>query len=184
MSTYSEVLAVIDAKAELSLHGITCDAASGDIITALKRITQSELTTERYKELREHYMNRLPDGVSADAAKQRWSRLLDAAGLEVPRSQSEVAKDTASKRQAEKDRMSALSLEEIEKCIQVALSDSKYDEAAKYKRELDRRAADLLKPEIEARKAEAKEIKALVTDKLTLDQLKAIHEAVEKIIKG
>ena len=184
MSTYSEVLAIIDAKAELSLHGITCDAASGDIITALKRISQTELTTERYKELREHYMAHLPDGVSADAAKQRWSRLIDAAGLEIPKSQSKVATDTASKRQQEKDRLAALSLEEVEKCMLTAKTDNDFASAAKYKRELDRRATDLLKPEIEARKAEAKEVKALISDKLTLDQLKAIHAAVEKIIKG
>lgn len=184
MSTYTHALEIIDSNAALSIQGIACDMASASIVEALRAVPVTELTKSRYDELREHYMTHLPEGISAEAARQRWSRLFADAGHEIPKSTTQIATDTANKRQQEKDRLAALSLEEVEKCMLTAKSDNDFASAAKYKRELDRRAAELLKPELDARKAEAKEIKTLVTDKLTLDQLRAIHAAVEKIIKG
>ena len=184
MSTYSEVLAVIDNNAGLSIQGIACDMASALIVEGLRKIKPDELTKDRYTELRDHYMSHVPDGISAEAARQRWSRLFGDSGHTVPASTTNKAMDCTNRRQQEKDRLAALSLEEVEKCMLTAKQDDDFASAAKYKRELDRRAAELLKPEIDARKNEAKTIKALVTDKLSLDQLKAIHAAIAKIIGG
>lgn len=183
MTTHSDLIATIDTfRDDYLIKGIQADYAQGKIVEAMKR--EPTPTLAQYEEAREHFMAELPDDVTPDAARKRWQRLTDAANWERPKSETKAATDTATKRQQERDRLAALSLDEVEKCMTTSKADNDFKAAAKYQAELKRRADDLLKPELDARKSEAKAIKELVTDKLPLAKLKAIHEAIEKIVKS
>ena len=180
-NTQQAVIAVL-----LSDAGIYVDAFCGEqeakahIVSALS--AHKTPTYAQYQEWRETWKT-ATEGRSAGARNTAWSRLIADAGVTIPASENPDAEKKAAKRDEERARLDSMALEELEKCVQEAAARKAYKEADKYQAAIKRQADALLKPELDARKDEAKTIKALVTDKLTLDQLKAIHEAIEKIIK-
>lgn len=183
MSTNNQqaVIAVL-----LSDAGVYVDAFCGEqeakahIVAALS--AHKAPTYAQYQEWRDTWKT-ATEGRSAGARNTAWSRLIADAGVTIPASENPEAEKKAAKREEERARLDSTPVEELDKLKTQAMKDEDFGAAKKYKDAIARRANLLLKPELDARKEEAKVIKALVSDKLTLEQLKAIHAAIETIIK-
>lgn len=180
--TQNAVVAVLNSDA-----GIYVDAFCGEqeakeaIITALK--SHPTPTYAQYQEWRETWKT-ATDGRNANARNTAWSRLMKDAGVTIPESTTPEAERKAAERRAERERLDSTPADELNKLKVQAMADERFADAKKYADAIKRQAESILKPERDAAKEEAKAIKELIKADLPLATLKAIHDAIDKVLKG
>lgn len=140
----SLVLAAINENAELYLDAfVGYDQAHDAIVGAMR--AHSKPTYAQYQEWRDTYAAIASGHKSLTAANRAWNRLVQDAGVTIPKSANEEAVRKADQRDKAKAALEGMTDTELDKAIQTAALNKDFKAASKYQSELARRGKELEK---------------------------------------
>lgn len=158
-------------------HSVAADIAHDHIVGVLKLVRTPAWSL--YETWRKAFLRELPEGISDEAARKRWSRLVNDAGVTIPKSVSPDAIEKQNQREAKAAQMAALSDLELDKKVAALKAAGAETDLKRYEAEQKRRAIEALKPEHEALQADLKAIREALK---TLKDRK-VAEAIRKLLK-
>lgn len=140
----SLVLAAINENAELYLDAfVGYDQAHDAIVGAMR--AHNKPTYAQYQEWRDTYAAIARGHKSLTAANRAWNRLVQDAGVTIPKSTNDEAVKKAEQRDKAKIALEGLTDAELDKAVQTAALSKDFKAASKYQSELARRGKEIEK---------------------------------------
>lgn len=140
----SLVLAAINENAELYLDAfVGYDQAHDAIVGAMR--AHNKPTYAQYQEWRDTYADIARGHKSLTAANRAWNRLVQDAGVMIPKSTNEEAIRKADQRDKAREALEGMTDAELDKAVQTAALSKDFKSASRYQAELARRGKELEK---------------------------------------